>query len=96
MQVNHNQAKILFSAYAAIIAILFSLWFYFENIALLVSFESLLMILCIWLFVKARYFIALSKRNSPVKSIEILIARIYSIVMFGASCLAIYVNITYL
>lgn len=91
-----KKAKLLFSAYAAVIAILFSLWLYFENTGFLISFELLLMILCAWLFLKAGYFIALSKRNGTLKSIEIIIARIFSIVMFGSSWYVIYVNITYL
>lgn len=96
MQVNHNQAKLLFSAYVAVIAILYMLWLYSESTALVVSFHLLLIVLYVWVFIKSKYFLSLVKRNGGAKSIEIILTRLLSIIMLCSSCYVIYTNIAYI
>lgn len=93
MQTNPKTAKIIFSAYAAVLFILFFLWHHFDNIVLLVSFELLLILLCLWVFIQAKYFLSLLKRSASIKNIEIILIKVLPILLIISSCLIIYANV---
>lgn len=96
MNINPKTAKLLFSIYGVIAAIINFFWFRLQSFSLLIIFSSMLMILYIWVFVKARYFLTLVKNSTNIKSIEINLLRALSIFLICSNCYMVYVNLKYL
>jgi|GEM_PF-6406125 len=93
MNISPKTAKILFSIYGIITAIIYLFWLKLESISLLMVFSSMLMVLYIWVFVKARYFLILVKNSTNIKSIEINLLKALSIILICSNCYVIYINI---
>lgn len=96
MKVKPKTAKLLFSLYAAIITVLFSLWLYSESTALLISFNLLLILLYVWVFLKVRYFLSLVKDSTSIMNTEIILLRVLCIILICSNCYVVYINIKYL
>jgi len=95
MNISPRTAKILFSIYGIIIAIINLFWFKLQSLSLLIIFSSMLMILYIWVFVKARYFLTLVKNSTSINRLEVSLLRVLCFTLICSNCYVVYISIKF-